>query len=102
MRVYKSSRSFYFLFCFFCCCFNTTLLQHAVRLTRQMFTPVKKSLLEILSTIHWVMNFSIAANNERIYVLSYVSQDGETMKNIFNGHIKMNYSFGGHKHSTPL
>lgn len=35
-------------------------------------------------------------------MLSYVSQNGETMRNIFSGHIKMNYSCGEHKHSALL
>ncbi len=33
-------------------------------------------------------------------VLSCVSQNGETMRNIFSGHIKMNYSCGEDKHSA--
>lgn len=35
-------------------------------------------------------------------VLSYVSQNGETMGDIFCGHIKMNHSSGEHKHSALL
>lgn len=34
-----------------------------------------------------------------MFVLSCVSQNGETMRNIFSGHIKMNYCCGEHKQS---
>lgn len=65
-------------------------------------TNITKPISKKLSGTHRALKFNIAQYNERMSVLSYVSQNGETMKNIFSGHIKMNYSCGGHKHSALL
>ena len=54
-----------------------------------------KAYYKTLSAVDWALKFNIAQNNERMSVLSCVSHNGETMRSIFSGHIKMNYSCGG-------